>query len=443
MLKNEEYTMEVIDIDNNGRGIAKYDGIAVFIPNTVTGDIGTVKIIKMAKNYAVGKFLQFITPSPYRQVSKCQYINCGGCTMQNVSYQFQLEYKQKQVKDCLERIGKIKYVQVSPTIGMANPLNYRNKAQYPIRKIDNEIQIGFYAQRSHQIINIDECISQNIQNTQIIKVVKSFLQDNKISIYNEHIHKGLVRHLVIRTSFYFNEIMVCLVINGNKLPCADRLIDSLKQINGVTSILLNHNKIKGNVILSDQITALYGNDYITDKIGDLTFKISLLSFFQVNPIQTKILYEKALEFASLNKEETVLDAYCGIGTISLFLAEQAKKVVGVEIVPQAILNAKENAQINNIKNVEFLLGKSEDIVLEEKFDAIFLDPPRKGCDINFLETIVKNLPQKIVYISCDPATLARDLQFIVNNGYTLQKVQPVDMFPYTSHVEVIVMLTKN
>lgn len=443
MIKNEEYIVEVIDINANGGGVAKYEGMAVFIPGAVPGDVAKVKIIKVAKSYAVGKLLELVEASEHRAEPPCVYAaKCGGCVAQHIKYEFQLKYKQKQVKDCLERIGKIREVEVLPTIAMENPIHYRNKAQYPIREVDGKIQIGFYAAKSHQVVDIEDCVIGNQKNGAIVDAIRKFLKDNKISIYNEATHKGLARHLVIRNSINFDEAMVCLVINGKKLPHAQDLVERLRAIPGITGILLNHNTAKGNVILAEQTTTLDGRDYIMDKIGELTFKISLLSFFQVNPVQTKVLYDIALGVAALTGSETVLDAYCGIGTISLFLAKEAKRVVGVEAIPQAVANANENAQINGIANVEFVLGNAEDVVLGEKFDVVVVDPPRKGCEEDFLKTIVANAPAKMVYISCDPATLARDVKFMYENGYVVNKVQPVDMFPYTSHVETCVLLSR-
>ncbi|OON93975.1 MAG: 23S rRNA (uracil-5-)-methyltransferase RumA [Candidatus Epulonipiscioides saccharophilum] len=441
MVKNQEYEIEILDIDKSGGGIGRVDNMAVFIPNAVTEDIVNTKIIKLAKNYAIGKLINIVKPSQYRIEGKCNSADkCGGCSVQHIDYDFQLKYKQKQVKDCLERIGKIQNVNVQPTVGMDNPLHYRNKAQYPIRKVGDKCHIGFYALKTHNVVNINQCLIDDVRNAQIINIVRNFLESKNISIYNEETHKGLIRHLVIRTSR--KEILVCLVINGKTIPYIEDLIQNLKKVSDIVGIVLNHNKEKGNVILSEKNTIAYGRDYITETICGLKFKISLLSFFQVNIIQTEALYSIVKDLADLKGTENVLDAYCGIGTIALCLADKAKKVVGVEIVKQAVINAKENAKINSIDNVQFVLGKAEDLLLDEKYDLIVLDPPRKGCDLEFLNKITNNAPPKIIYVSCDPATLARDVKFISEKGYKVNSVQPVDMFPYTSHVETVVLMSK-
>ncbi|WP_054743590.1 23S rRNA (uracil(1939)-C(5))-methyltransferase RlmD [Cellulosilyticum ruminicola] len=451
ILKNKHYEIEIIDLGAQGEGVGKIGEFTVFVPEAITGDVVEVRLIKVKKSYGYGKVMQIISPSPFRQDSKCAVAaKCGGCQIQHMKYQVQLDFKTKKVKDCIERIGGLKDIKVKDTLGMEVPYHYRNKAQYPIRKEEDSIQMGFFAQKSHRIVPSNKCSIQDPKNEQIMQIVTDFLNENHITIYNEETHKGLVRHLMIKTGYHTNEIMVCLVINGHKLSKADLLVAELRKVDGVSSILLNHQLAKTNVILGGETTLLYGKEYIIDKIGDLSFKISPLSFFQVNPLQTEVLYKKALEYAELTGEEIVWDAYCGIGTISLFLAQKAKKVYGVEIVPQAIENAKENAKLNGLTNVEFFTGKAEEIIptlyKEEgiKADTIVVDPPRKGCDIYLLETLKDMAPQKIVYVSCDPATLARDLAYLVKEaGYTIGEVQPVDMFPHTTHVECCVSLKKN
>ena len=450
ILKNKHYEIEIIDLGAQGEGVGKIGEFTVFVPEAITGDVVEVRLVKVKKSYGYGKVMQIISPSPFRQNPKCHVAaKCGGCQIQHMQYEAQLDFKTKKVKDCIERIGGLKGIKVNDTLGMEMPYHYRNKAQYPIRKEAGSIQMGFFAQRSHRIVPSNECSIQDPKNKVIMQVVTEFLNTNNIPIYNEETHKGLVRHLMIKTGYHTNEIMVCLVINGRKLPKAEELVKALQQIEGVSSILLNHQLDKTNVILGNEITLLYGKEYIIDKIGDLSFKISPLSFFQVNPIQTEVLYKKALDYAELTGEETVWDAYCGIGTISLFLAQKAKKVYGVEIVPQAIENAKENARLNGLTNVEFFTGKAEEIIpnlyKEQgiKADTIVVDPPRKGCDIYLLETLKDMAPQKIVYVSCDPATLARDLAYLVEEaGYDVEEVQPVDMFPHTTRVENVVKLVR-
>ncbi|OON99591.1 MAG: 23S rRNA (uracil-5-)-methyltransferase RumA [Epulopiscium sp. Nele67-Bin004] len=444
MNKNECYKLEIVDISSEGMGVGKHDNCAVFVPNTIMGDVVEAKIIKVAKNYAVGKLLEIIEPSEFRKDTSCEIAGkCGGCQLQNVTYTKQLDWKRKRVQDAIKRIGKLDGITVLPTIGMDEPSHYRNKAQYPIRKVDGKIQIGFFEKRSHTIVDLNECMIQDSRNTEIIKIVRNFLEQNNISIYKEETHKGLVRHLLIKTSYHFDDIMVCVVVNGEKLPHSDKLVDGLKNI--CSSICINVNTTKGNTILGNKSIVLFGEEYIEDKIGELTFKISPLTFFQVNPLQTEVLYSKAFEFARLTGSETVFDVYCGIGTISLFVAKQAKKVYGVEIVESAIENAKQNAVANGIENAEFFVGKAEDVVTDlygkgATADVVIVDPPRKGCDEKLLDTIMSMSPKRIVYVSCDPATLARDLAYI--KGYAVEVVQPVDMFPHTNHVENVVLLSK-
>ncbi|WP_053984131.1 23S rRNA (uracil(1939)-C(5))-methyltransferase RlmD [Niameybacter massiliensis] len=446
--KNKFYEMTITDIGTNGEGVGKINDFVVFVPEAITGDQLEVKILKVKKNLAYGKIEKIFSPSPRRSEVTCEVATkCGGCQLQHMSYEAQLEWKQSKVYNALTRIGGLKDIEVLPTLGMEAPAHYRNKAQYPIRKENGKVQIGFYMSRTHKVVDWSTCGIQDKRCEQIIEIVRNFLEVNNISIYDEETHKGLVRHLMIKTGFYTGEVMVCLVVNGNELPHSDKLLEALHAVEGLTSVLLNINKAKTNVILGHEIKVLEGRDYIIDTIGDLKFKISALSFFQVNPEQTKVLYDKALEYAELEGNETVWDAYCGIGTISLFLAQKAKKVYGVEIVAPAIENACENAALNDIHNVEFFVGKAEEVIPEQyanglTADTIVVDPPRKGCDQALLETLVKMNPKKIVYVSCDPATLGRDLGYLDQQGYKVEKVQPVDMFPHTTHVETVVKLVK-
>ncbi|WP_069998089.1 23S rRNA (uracil(1939)-C(5))-methyltransferase RlmD [Cellulosilyticum sp. I15G10I2] len=446
--KNERYEIEIIDIGAEGEGIGKIDDFIVFVPHTVTGDKAEVHIVKAKKSFAYGKMLRIIEPSPIRTMPRCSSASlCGGCQLQHIAYSEQLKWKTKKVKEALRRIGGLQDIQVEDTLGMEMPFNYRNKAQYPIRKENGELKIGFFAKRSHRIVASEGCDIQDPRNERIIEIVKNFLLKYNISIYNEETHQGLVRHLLIKTAYHTQEIMVCLVINGNTLAHQDKLIEQLKEIEAVKSIVLNHNTDQTNVILGTQMTVIYGASYIIDTIGHLKFKISPLSFFQVNPLQTKVLYDKALEFANLTGTETVWDAYCGIGTISLFLAEKAKKVYGVEIVPEAIENAEANAELNHITNAAFYVGKAEEVIpkmYQEGIiaDTIVVDPPRKGCDPKLLETLITMNPKNIVYVSCDPATLARDLAYLTQNGFQVEKVQPVDMFPHTTHVETVCLMSR-
>ncbi|MDF2593710.1 MAG: methyltransferase, TrmA family [Clostridia bacterium] len=446
--KNDHFEMEIIDIGADGEGIGKINDFIVFVPLAVVGDVVEVEVTKTKRNFGYGKIIRMITPSAFREVPKCEAASrCGGCQIQHIAYPEQLKWKTKKVKEALRRIGGLGDIEVADTIGMESPFNYRNKAQYPIRKEDGELKIGFFAQRSYRIITSEGCVIQDVRNEQIIELVRAFLTKYNISIYNDETHEGLVRQLLIKTAYYTKEVMVCLVINGNTLTHQEKLIELLQEVEGLTSIVLNHNTDKMNAAISTSTTVIYGKDYIVDKIGDLKFKISPVSFFQVNPIQTKILYDKVLEFAQLTGTETLWDAYCGIGTISLFLAEKAKMVYGVEVVSEAIENAKANAELNGIQSIEFYTGKAEDIIpkmYEEgvRADIIVVDPPRKGCDAKLLETISDMNPSKIIYVSCDPATLARDVAYLTQNGYKADKVQPVDMFPHTVHVETVVLMSQ-
>lgn len=447
--KNTHFEMTIEDLGSKGEGIGKINDFTIFVEGAIPGDQIEVRIIKVKKTYGFGKLIQIIKPSPKRVIPICPYVKrCGGCQIQHLDYPAQLEYKRKKVIDNLERIGKLTNIKVHPTIGMKNPFHYRNKAQFPVGIKDGKVQIGFYAPRSHDITDIPNCHIQDSISDKILTIIRKYIEDNKIPVYNEEDHKGLIRHILIRTAFQTKEIMVCIVINGKTLPHKEKLIKELTQIFNMTSIVLNHNTKKTNVILGEKITTLWGQDYITDYIGKVKFEISPLSFFQVNPMQTKVLYEKALEYAKLTGEETVWDAYCGIGTISLFLAQKAKQVYGVEIVEAAIEDAKRNAKLNNINNVEFFVGKAEEVIPKTykekgiKAEVIVVDPPRKGCDQALLETMVEMNPKRIVYVSCDPGTLARDLKILSEKGYTIEEVQPVDMFGHTMHVETVALIER-
>ena len=455
LVKNENYQVLIEDMGNDGEGIGHVQGMTVFIKDAVVGDLAEVKIVKVKKNIAYGRLMKLITPSPYRVEPVCDKAKrCGGCTMQQVSYEQQLEYKWNKVKNCLQRIGKMENVEAimeKPAYGMNNPFHYRNKAQFPVGRDKNgDVVIGFYAGRSHDIIDTESCAIGAPVNDQIVAIVRSFIEDNHISTYDEETGRGLVRHILIRVGFTTKEIMVCLVTNGNKLPHSEILIDELVKVDGMTSICLNVNMENTNRILGDKCITLWGQSYITDYIGDIKYQISPLSFYQVNPVQTNVLYNKALEYADLSGDETVWDMYCGIGTISLFLAQKAKKVYGVEIVPQAIDDARHNAEINGITNAEFFVGKAEEVVPDiykkggdgSHADVVVVDPPRKGCDQVLLDTLVHMAPERIVYVSCDPATLARDVKILQEKGYEAKKVAVVDQFCHSGHVETVVLLSQ-
>ena len=448
--KNDLVTLEIEDCGIDGEGIGKADGFTVFVKDAVIGDTVTAKIIKAKKNYGYGRLMEVLKPSPYRVEPKCEFARqCGGCQLQALSYDQQLVFKTNKVKGHLERIGGFTDIPMEPIIGMDELFHYRNKAQFPVgRNKEGKIVTGFYAGRTHNIIENRDCALGVAENKEVLDRVIAHMEKYGIEPYNEATGKGLVRHVLIRYGYFTKEVMVCLILNGNKLPKEEQLVKSLCEIPGMTSITINVNKKRSNVILGEEICLLWGQEYITDRIGDISYQISPLSFYQVNPMQTQKLYAKALEYADLHGQETVWDLYCGIGTISLFLAQKAKFVRGVEIVPAAIENAKENAKLNGLENTEFFVGKAEEVLPREYkkngvyADVIVVDPPRKGCDETLLETMVEMNPDRIVYVSCDSATLARDLKYLCERGYELRKVCPVDQFGMTVHVETVVLLSK-
>lgn len=460
MNKNEKVIVDIGDIGVNGEGIGKVDGYTLFVKDAIIGDQVEAVITKAKKNYGYAKMLRVLEPSKDRVEKKCPVARqCGGCQIQELSYDAQLEFKARKVYGHLERIGgfskEILDAVMEPICGMEEPFYYRNKAQFPIGKDkEGNIVTGFYAGRTHQIIPNTECALGVRENKEILEAVLDYMNENHISAYDESDQRGLVRHILIRYGFQTGEIMVCLVINGDNLPFSEKLVEKLSKIQGMTSVTYSINRENTNVIMGKEIRTLWGQGYITDYIGKVKYQISPLSFFQVNPIQTEKLYGLALDYADLQGNETVWDLYCGIGTISLFLAQKAKQVYGVEIIPQAIEDAKNNARINGIENAEFYVGKAEEVLPEyyvqyekehgEKAyaDVIVVDPPRKGCEESLLQTMVDMNPERIVYVSCDSATLARDLKFLCENGYELRKVRPVDQFPHTVHVETVALLVK-
>ena len=448
--KNDLVTLEIEDCGIDGEGIGKADGFTVFVKDAVIGDTVTAKIIKAKKNYGYGRLMEVLKPSPYRVEPKCEFARqCGGCQLQALSYDQQLVFKTNKVKGHLERIGGFTDIPMEPIIGMDELFHYRNKAQFPVgRNKEGKIVTGFYAGRTHNIIENRDCALGVAENKEVLDRVIAHMEKYGIEPYNEATGKGLVRHVLIRYGYSTKEVMVCLILNGNKLPKEEQLVKSLCEIPGMTSITINVNKKHSNVILGEEIRLLWGQEYITHRIGDISYQISPLSFYQVNPMQTQKLYAKALEYADLHGQETVWDLYCGIGTISLFLTQKAKFVRGVEIVPAAIENAKENAKLNGLENTEFFVGKAEEVLPREYkkngvyADVIVVDPPRKGCDETLLETMVEMNPERIVYVSCDSATLARDLKYLCERGYELRKVCPVDQFGMTVHVETVVLLSQ-
>ncbi|NOH15195.1 23S rRNA (uracil(1939)-C(5))-methyltransferase RlmD [Clostridium cochlearium] len=446
--KNNIYRVSITGMGTKGEGIGKIDNFTIFIPGAILGEEVEVNIIKVNKNYAVGKLLNITIASEERVKPICDiYTRCGGCQLQHMSYKEQLNFKRQKVKDALLRLGGID-VEVEPVLGIKNPYRYRNKVQLPIGKENEKVSIGFYAPRSHNIIDLKTCLIQDEKADDIIKILREWIKEFNVSIYNEKEHKGNLRHIMVRTAFKTDEVMVVLVTKDKNLPHKEELINKLiENLQGVVSIIQNINSQKTNVVLGKESIVLWGKDKIIDYIGNFKFAITPLSFFQVNPIQTEVLYNKALEYAGLKGNEVVFDAYCGTGTISLFLSQKAKKVYGVEIVAEAIESAKLNAKENNVDNVDFIVGESEKVIPELiekgiKADVVVVDPPRKGCEKSLLEAMANMSPEKIVYVSCDPATLARDLWVLEKLGYKTIRVQPVDMFSNTYHVENVVLLEK-
>ena len=448
--KNKEYVVDIVDIGQGGVGIGKYEGFTVFVEGGLIQDKVKVRINKSKKNYAVGDIVEIIEKSPFRVDRICSddLKDCGGCQIQELDYNKQLELKTNEVKQVISRIGKLENVEIHETIGMQSPCRYRNKAQFPIQNINGSTAIGFYKKKSHDVIPTDMCVIQHDINDKIIKIIKTYIQAYNVSIYNETTHTGVLRHLVTKVGFTTNEVMVVLVANGTNLQQLNELASVLKEnIPGFKTLVLNVNKAKTNVILGKENKVIYGNGKINDYIGDLVFEISPLSFFQVNPVQTEVLYNKALEYAELKENDTVFDIYCGIGSISLFLAQKASKVYGIEIVEDAIKDAKINAKLNNLNNVEFYVGKAEEVVPKmysegKTANVVVVDPPRKGCDEKVLDTIVSMKPDRVVYVSCNPSTLARDLAYLDERGYKCVEIQPVDMFPHTMHVECCAKIVK-
>lgn len=449
MKKNDLLTLTIEGMGNEGEGIGKVDGFPLFVKDALPGDVIEAKVLKVKKTYGYARLMKLIKASPDRREPACPlHRACGGCQIQALSYEKQLEYKEEKVRNQLVRIGGFSDPPLLPVIGMEEPFRYRNKAQFPVgRDREGRIITGFYASRTHSIIPNMDCVLGVPENQGILKIILEFMEKEGISSYDEAAGTGLLRHVLIRKGFVTGELMVCLVINGNDFPGIERLADILFTIPGMTSLTLNVNRKNTNVIMGDKLLPVRGETFITDRIGSVRYQISPLSFYQVNPVQTRKLYETALSYAGLTGSEIVWDLYCGIGTISLFLAQKAGKVYGVEVVPEAIEDARKNAKLNGISNVEFYEGKAEEVLprlfREEgiQADVIVVDPPRKGCDRACLDTMLSMMPKRIVYVSCDSATLARDLKILCEGGYELKEVQPVDMFPQTAGIENVCLLS--
>jgi len=479
MKKNDIFELEITDMGVDGEGIGHFDGMTFFVKDALIGDVICARATKLKKNYGYARVEEIKCPSTFRVEAKCpHHRRCGGCQIQALSYEKQLEFKQQKVRGNLIRIGGFSEAEVDekmlPVVGMEEPFRYRNKAQFPVgMDKDGNVVTGFYAARTHSIIPVEDCLLGVKENAPILTAIKEWMLANQVGAYDETSGKGLLRHVLIRYGFTTKEIMVCLIINGKKLPVSEDLVKRLIKIEGMTSVSININTKNTNVILGDTTECIWGQPYITDYIHlrntsdelvespeeytltdtAVAYRISPQSFYQVNPVQTEKLYSTALDYAELTGNEYVWDLYCGIGTISLFLAQKAKKVYGVEIVPQAIEDAKNNAKLNGIENAEFFVGKAEEVLPEfyNKLaegdamlspDVIVVDPPRKGCDEACLDTMLKMQPKRIVYVSCDSATLARDLRILCDGGYEIEKIRAFDQFAHTMHVETTVALTR-
>lgn len=447
--KNDYIDVEFVDLTHEGQGVAKIDGFPVFVPGGLPGESAQIKILNVKKNYGYGKLIEIREKSPYRvEIPKEDMHKYGGCQLHHMSYEGQLQFKQNLVEQTLTRIGKLQDVNIHPIIGMEQPFHYRNKAQVPVGERNGRLITGFYKPRTHEIIDTDESVIHMEAINDAIKIVKEICSELGVAAYNEEAHTGVLRHIMARFGRKTDELMIVLITRTEKLPHREEIVGKIvAALPNVKSIVHNVNPKRTNVILGEKTQVLWGQDVIYDYIGNVKFAISPRSFYQVNPVQTQVLYDKALAYAGLTGEEIVFDAYCGIGTISLFLAQQAKKVYGVEVVSDAINDAKKNADLNGITNVEFTVGEAETVIpnwAKEGIhaDVIVVDPPRKGCDAALLKTIIEMKPKRVVYVSCNPATLARDLGILEADDYQTVEVQPVDMFPMTMHVECCVLLVK-
>lgn len=449
---DKECIVKIESLGYEGEGVAKIDRYPIFIPGALKGETVKIKITKAKKKYAYGKLIEIIDRSSYRKEHKCIYYNkCGGCTLMHSTYEGQLDFKFNRVKDCIKKIAGLNDSIVKYPLGMKEEYRYRNKVQLPVGLVDGKIAIGFYSEKTHEIVDIDSCMLQDEVSDKIISIVKGWMEEYSIVPAKKDgvfFEEGIIRHVVIRKAFKTEEIMVVLVTTNKEIPHIKELVNRLKKdIIGLKSVIQNINAIDTNLVLGENCITLWGEDYISDYIGEYKFNISPLSFFQVNPVQTEVLYNKALEYAGLTGNEVVFDAYCGTGTITLFLSQKAKKVYGVEVIEQAIKNAEANAKKNSISNSQFFVGKSEEVIPKLiksgiKPDVIVVDPPRKGCDIKLLNAIGEAKPKRVVYVSCDPSTLARDLKHLEISGYKTVEVQPVDMFPMTKHIETVVKLIR-
>lgn len=445
--KNKQYVVDIVDNGMEGEGIAKIDDFVIFVPGAIKGEKIKILIVKVLKSHAYGKVLEILEKSEYREEEDCStYKRCGGCNLRHIQYEETLNIKQRNVQNLVNKTFNDANIKVEKTIGMGNPYNYRNKAQYPVG-LDKtgEPIIGVFAQRTHEIIPMQKCLIQNIVSEKIAFAIYKFIKEKNIPAYNETTGEGLLRHIVIKVGLRTHEIMCILVINGKKMPYETELTEMLVKEYNVKTVVKNINTKNTNVILGNENIVIHGDGYIYDILGDYTFKISPMSFYQVNPVQAEVLYNTAIEMANLSKEDILFDLYCGIGTIGIFASEYVKKVYGIEIVEQAIEDAKENAKLNNIENIEFYAGDVEKVfsnLMKNKQvypDVIVVDPPRKGLDENTINNILAVEPKKVVYISCNPSTMVRDMKML-SEKYEIGNIQPVDMFPFTAHVECVTVL---
>jgi len=445
--KNDRLTVFVEDLTHDGQGVAKVDGYPIFIKGALPDEKVEVHVVKALKKYGFAKLIEIEQASPFRVAAPCPVFDtCGGCQLQHLSYEGQLMVKEKQVRSAMERIGKV-HTTVLPVMGMDNPWRYRNKSQIPFGTEDGRVVAGFYKSGSHDIADTPTCLIQSEEADRLMLALKERALELGLEPYDEKTGRGQLRHLVVRKGQTSGETMVVLVTKSRKLTQPEKVIQFIRQLEPSTvSIVQNINPTRTNVIFGEETFVHWGKSHIVDSIGAIQFEISARSFYQINPIQTNVLYQKALEAAGLTGTETVMDAYCGIGTISLFLAQQAKQVLGVEIVPQAVEDARRNAELNGFTNAEFEVGAAEDVITKwyedgKLPDVVVVDPPRKGLDGKLIDTLIEHKPRRIVYVSCNPATLARDLRLLEDGGYTVHEVQPVDMFPHTTHVECVTYLT--
>ena len=434
-----------VDYTYDGKGIVKSNNKIIFVDNVLEGEEVEIEIVHESKNQTLGQLTKIIKSSPYRIKPFCSLAKeCGGCALQHLQYKNQLKFKTNHVQDCISKFAKID-IKVKDCLGMENPFNYRNKSQVPFSMLNKKICYGFYKQNTHKIIQMNECSVQTNDANEILKTIKFLMEKYRLKAYEEDKRKGIMRHVLIKKGFATNQVMVVLITNENSFPNRKEFVkDLVKSHQNIKTVVQNINTRDTNVILGEKETVLYGNGYIEDILLGIKFKISSKSFYQINPIQTASLYSKAIELADLSKNDRILDAYCGIGTIGLIASQKVNEVIGVEIVKEAVKDAKNNASINNINNANFVLGDACEFMVDlaktsEKIDVVFVDPPRKGCDNKFLTSLMKLSPQKIVYISCNPSTLARDLE-ILKEKYDVLEIQPVDMFPHTFHIETIALL---